>query len=613
MSSRLGDGTILGMTKLDTSKTNWDLSPLLATDDDPKIKEYRNAITKASKAFASKWRDRTDYLEDPKLLKETLDEYEAWGRENGNGIEYYYFHLRASLDSVSPEIKAGEGQAREFLIDIENQIQFFSLNIAKIPAEKQSVILGYPDLQTYKHWLEQVFANAKYTLCEAEEKIINLKSTSAHSLWVQMTSEFISKSERQTLGTDGKKRKVTFEELSSLISDADKPVRDAAAGQLNDILAANLDTAVAEMNAILVNHKVDSDLRGYDRPDRSRLISDDVDAEVVDALLVAVAGMNQVAHRFYGLKAKLLGLPHLDYHERNVPYGNADMEYSFEDGCKLVQEVLSSVDSECDEIFTDFLNTGKIDVYPVKGKRGGAFCAGQQINHPTFIMLNHTNKLRDVSTIAHEVGHGIHNELSRKHQNGLTMDYPMATAEVASTFFEGLVMERLYDEADEETELALRVSKLGDSVSTIFRQSSFYRFEKEMHLAHIDKGYLSAEDIGSIFQKHMADYMGPVVRQSTGSQNWWVYVPHFRYFFYVYSYASGDLISAALRNRVQQDNTFIDKVKGFMAAGSSKSPKSIFADMGIDITDKSFWQEGLQQIKDDLESTEKLAKKLGKI
>jgi oligoendopeptidase F len=235
------------------------------------------------------------------------------------------------------------------------------------------------------------------------------------------------------------------------------------------------------------------------------------------------------------------------------------------------------------------------------------------MDHPTYILLNHTDKLNDVLTLAHETGHGINNELIKQKQNALNFDTPLATAEVASTFMEDFVLAELEKETDEELKLSLMMMKLNDDISTIFRQIALYNFEGELHKTFRERGYLSKTEIGKLFQKHMSAYMGNRVEQSEGSENWWTYWSHIRTYFYVYSYSSGLLISKSLQASVKKDSRFIEKVKEFLSAGTSDSPKNIFKKLDIDITDKKFWDKGLDEVESLLNETEKLAKELKKV
>jgi oligoendopeptidase F len=604
---------MLGMAKIDTSKTEWDLSPLLSGDDDPKIRQYRDKITQATDEFVAKWHDRTDYLEDPGVLKEALDELEAWERLPGLGDEAFYFGLKTTLNSADPDLKAKENQADDFLRGIINKLQFFWLSIGNIDPKIQPKFLASAALKDYHHLVERTFATAKYRLSEPEEKILTLKQPVAHGKWTDMTETFLAKAERKVKNDDGKEELLTMESILSLLSSRQKPVRDEAAKAFNDILIQNVDIAEVEINAVLANKKIDDQLRGYERPDTARHIHDDVDASVIDALIETVAHDNETPAKYYALKAKLLGLAKLEYHERNVPYGTVEKPYSFEDSCKLISQVFADLDPEFAYIFSDFISKGQADVYPKKGKRGGAFCTLNGIEQPVYVMLNHTDKLTDVLTIAHEFGHAINHQMMKKGCNGLTYAGSLATAEVASTFMEDFVLQRLLGEADEELRLAIMVDKLNRDISSIHRQVAFYQFEQELHDQFRKKDYLSKAEMGAIFRKHMEAYMGEAVEQSLGSENWWLHVGHFRAFFYVYSYASGTLISKTLQSKVRKDPTFIKEVKKFLAAGTSASPKDLFSEMEIDITQKSFWEQGLKEIDQQLSDTEALATKLGKI
>lgn len=583
----------------------WDLSPLFSSDTDPAIAQNLKSTKAATQAFVTKWQSNPEYLSKPEVLKTALDEYESWARNFGiSGHAGFYFHLRLAQDQANVHLKARVNQITESSHALLNQIAFFTLRLAKIPPNIQTKFLSTPSLASYKHFLEQLFAQAKYQLSEPEEKILVLKSQPAHASWVRMTQEFLSQETR-----DGK----TLSDLLGLLRGPDKPVRDQAAMHINDILKTQLPVAEHELNSILADKKIDDTLRGLPRPDSARHLSDDIDTQVVDTLIKAVTAKFSVPQRFYELKAKLLGLPKLAYHERAITYGNINIEYPFDQSVQLVQSVFTSLDPQIGNIFHQFATSGTFDVYPHVGKKDGAFCSVDLITKPTYILLNHTNKFEDVLTLAHESGHGVNNELMRPVQNALNFGTPLSTAEVASTFFEDFVLQKLAETADDETKLAIMVKKLDDDVSTIFRQIAFYNFETELHAEFRKQGYLSSQQIGELFQKHMMSYMGNFVEQSPGSTNWWVYVSHFRSFFYVYSYASGLLISKSLQNLVKASPKNISNVKEFLSAGQSASPKDIFAKLGVDISGSAFWDQGLHEIETLLDHTQVLAKKLKKL
>ncbi len=490
----------------------WNLKQLFESDDDSGIEEKRKIVEQKSYKFINKWKNRKDYLKDPAILKQALDEYEKWKRDYGtDGDEGYYFWLRTTQDQNNPKLKANFNKIESFSKRIENDIQFFHLRTANIPKRHQTKFLEYIGLKDYKHLLERIFAGSRYLLSEPEEKILNLKTSTSYSNWVKMTSGFLAKEERKVILEDGSKGVKTFSEILSLINSKNKEVRDSSSKAFNDILYKNVEVAEAEINSVLANKKVDDELRTVSRPDLTRHISDDIDSEIVDALIKAVSDRFDISSRYYELKAGLMRVKRLKYHERNVEYGNINKKYSYNESIKLIYKVFKNLDSKFADILTGFVANGRFDVYPRKGKVSGAFCAHHLISQPTYILLNHTEKLRDVLTLAHELGHGINNELIREKQNALNFGTPTSTAEVASTFMEDFVLQEILKQADDELRLSIMVMKLNDDVSTIFRQIACYKFEQELHQEFRQKGYLSKEEIGKLFQKHMSSYMGDFV------------------------------------------------------------------------------------------------------
>lgn len=591
----------------------WNLQHLFENDDDPKIEKQRKEVVKKSYQFINTWKNRKDYLKDPEILKQALDEYEQWKRTYGtDGKEGYYFWLRTSQNQNNPSLKSKHNRVENLSKKIENDIRFFYHRISKINKRRQKQFLESAFLSPYKHFLERIFAESRYLLSEPEERILNLKTSPSHSNWVKMTSSFLSKETRKVMLDDGRRDTRTFAEILSLMNSHNNKVRDSSAKAFNNILYKHIDVAESEINSILHNKKIDDELRKISRPDLTRHISDDIDSEIIDALVTAVSQRFDISSRYYALKAQLLKVKKLKYHERNVELGNIDKKYSFHDSARLIDKVLKSLDSEFVTIFTGFIENGQFDVYPRKDKTSGAFCAHHLISQPTYILLNHTNKLRDVLTLAHELGHGINNELIKKKQHALNFGTPTSTAEVSSTFMEDFVIQEILKQANDELRFSIMSTKLNDEVSTIFRQIACYQFEQELHQEFRRKYYLSKDEIGKLFQKHMSAYMGDYVEQSSGSENWWVYWSHIRSFFYVYSYASGLLISKSLQNSFKENPKFIEKIKVFLSSGLSDSPKNIFKKLDIDITDSGFWNKGLDEVENLLLDTIELARKLGK-
>ncbi|MBI3954677.1 M3 family oligoendopeptidase [Candidatus Collierbacteria bacterium] len=594
--------------------THWNLNQLFKSDTDPAIDQELEKIRKETHAFVAAWKNRRDYLSDPSVLKQALDQYSSWQEKSGtDGAVGYYFSLKNQLNQNDPSLKARLSKVRDFAVKLQNDIQFFELALSKVSKTNQLKFLKHSALVPYHHFLERLFAQGRHLLTDKEEKILNLKSITSYTNWVKMLSSFISSEERLVLTTPTKKEKMSFSEILSLLTHTTPVVRHNAARVFNRILKDHLLVAENELNSVLTDKKVNDELRHHHRPDSARHLLDDIDTEVVDSLVKSVSGRFDLSRRYYQLKAKLFKLPKLKYHERNLEYGRLTKKYSLSQSVNLINRTLEDLDPQFAQIFSSYLENGQIDVFPKKNKREGAFCIWWLKSLPTFILLNHTNQLRDVLTLAHELGHAINSELMRQQQNSLNFHSPLSVTEVASTFLEDFVLRQLLQNVDEETRLALMMSKLNDDVSTIFRQIALYRFEQELHQNHRASGYLSCRQIGKLFQKHMASYMGPAVEQSPGSENWWVYWNHIRTYFYVYSYANGLLISKSLQNLYHSDPSSISKIKDFFSAGSSSSPKQIFLKLGLDISNPTFWQSGLQETEDLLGQTEALARRLGKI
>jgi len=586
-------------------KKEWDLSVL---EKGGSFEGKREEIESQVREFVERWRGDESHLENPETLKKALDEFENLAANYlEGGDEYYYFWLKKQIDQNDAELKAKFNKVDSFKKKISNELNFFEINLSKISNEKREEFLKAEALKDYRHFLERLFIRGEHILGEKEEKIMSLKSSSSYEFWINMLSGFLSK-EEAVLKMDKK----SYSEIRSLMDSQDKKLREEAVKAFNKIVMKYEDVAEIEINAILEDKKANDELRGYGRADQERHLQDDIDTKVVDSLVRSVSDRSDISRRFYALKAKLLGFEKFTYSERSMEFGNVSGRWDYDNSAKMIKKVFSDLDGKFSEIFEEFSKEGKIEVFPKKGKRDGAFCVNLLKRQPVFVMLNHTDRLKDVLTIAHEMGHAINAELMKKN-NALSIESPKSTAEVASTFMEDFVLEELLKTASDEEKLVLRVQKLQEDVQTIFRQVSCYRFEQKLHEQFRKKGYLSKEDIGKMFSEEMKIYLGEIFEEGKDMENGWIYWPHIRDYFYVYSYASGLLISKALQKLVKKDRKEIEKVKDFLSEGSSDSPKNIFSKMGVDISAKEFWNAGLDEVENLLNETENLAKKLGKI
>ncbi len=554
----------------------------------------RKSMQKDIEEFSSKYKN----LNEDNLIS-SLNEYEnILTKYSYGGEEGYYYWLKSQLNQSDNEIKSKYKEIQDFTIEQFNKINFYRKSIAKLDKNNIISILTSTNNNKYLHFINKIFENEKFILSDKEEKIISLMNEQSYSRWKNMVSELIS-SETQIINDT----EHSFEELISQTISENKEVRDLAAEKINKILSKYEKISEHEFNALLSHYEVIDKLRGYEYPDHSRHIGDDIDKKFIEILTKTVTKNFELSRRFYDLKSKIVKHK-LQYYDRTFPVGKINKNFNWEESKKIVKKVLSNLDKEFLEIF-ELFEKNRFDVFPKKGKRGGAFCVHFTKNLPTYIMLNHTDTIRDVKTLAHEVGHGINNELSRKAQDEIYFGTLTSTAEVASTFFEDFVFRELINNVDNKTKFLLIMQKISDEISTIHRQIAGYNFEKEVHDSFRKNKHLSSKEIGDIFKKNMSAYCGNSVEME-GYENWWIYWSHFRRRFYVYSYASGLLISKGMQNLVDQDKSNISKVKKFLSAGTSKSPKDLFSEMNIDIYSEKFWNDGLEQINQLLNEAERL-------
>lgn len=594
-------------------QTQWDLSGLGSGLKDPFFTSERELVAKKYSSFARKWKKDRSFLIEESALKKALDQYEKLSRIGTRELTYIY--LLRQVESTDINIQKAEKKAEEFYQKMSQEIRFFTLALGDIEKKNQKKFLRSEVLVDYKHFLETIFAQSKYRLSEKEENILSLKSGVSHGNWQSMLGQFLAKEAAQVFVLENKKvvkKDCTFAEIQSLTHHKNKRIRNKAAETVHLILAKHVELAEKEFNSILENKKIDDDLRGYERADHARVLSDDISFEIVDTMTEVVSDNFKLAKDFYKLKSQIMKVDKLAYHERNVSVGEIDQSFDYTQSVDLVGQAMENIDSDFSDIYQKMIDSGKIDVFPRKGKRGGAFCMYWGHADPVYVMLNHTDRVTDVTTLAHEMGHAIHGTLSKK-ESSLNYGHSLFSCEIASNFCEEYVFDLISKDLSDKERLVLNMEKIGSFVSSVHRQVAAYNFERQIHDDFRQEGYLSGEYIGKIFTKHMKSYMGTSVLQDSGAENWWVYWGHFRRPFYVYTYASGLLMANAMRAKVTENPEYISSVKKFFSTGTSMSPQELFDSIGIDITDPHFWQSGIDEVKYLLRETKKLAKKLGKI
>lgn len=581
-------------------KTNWNLKLFYKSHTDPQIEKDVQSFEAAFEAFAAKYKD-ADFTKDENTLFKALFDYEKLSGDSSGSRAIMYFWYAKDLNASDQKAEGEIAKISDRLSKASNKVIFFELKLCKIPAAKQKALLISKKLVHFAYFLETIFNRAKFNLTEAEEKILSLKSLPARELWVSGMDKLLSK---QTVLW--KKKELPLSQAMSVI--ATLPTKDRRT--LHSIVMQKLisvsDFAEAEINAIYTDKKINDELRGMKNPYDATLISHETDEAMVNALTTAVTEGFKISARFYKLKAKLLKLDKLSYADRNASIGKTQKKIEFEEGLKIVGDAFNKMDPQFKSVLDGYLKNGQIDVYPKKGKTSGAYCSSNT-DVPTFILLNNTPQMNSVMTLAHEMGHGIHSELSKK-QSPLYDGYSTAVAEVASTFFEQVVFDDVFKTLSKKEQIVALHDRINDEVQTIFRQVACFNFEKDLHAVIRDKGAVSKEEIATLINSHMKAYLGPVSDLKEEDGYFFVTWSHIRRFFYVYSYAFGCLVSKALYRKYKEDPAYLEKVKGFLSAGGSKSPKDIFKAIDIDTSDPAFWREGLAQIEEDIKRLETLQK-----
>ncbi|MSU45018.1 MAG: hypothetical protein EXS47_00075 [Candidatus Zambryskibacteria bacterium] len=585
-----------------TIKTEWNLKLLYKSVDDPQIEIDISNAEKAYLAFAKKYTKRTDYLKNENSLFHALEDSEKLSYEFADR-PIYYLHYAQDLNSKDEHVRAKMNLLAQRIQKMSNHIVFFGINLSKLPQNIQKFFLVSKRLSKYNYMLQKTFESGKYTLSESEEKILSLKSLPSHTLWVSAIEKLESK---QTVEHKGKK--LPLNEANSLIREqTTQKERVDLSKKVMDKFYEIAEMAESELNAVVIDKKIDDELRGFKEPYDATLLSYENDKVAILSLVKTVTDNFHIAKKFYVIKARMLNLKTFNYSDRNVSAGVVKRKVSFEESYRLLYDLFSRVDVRFADILKTFVEKGQIDVYPKMGKTGGAYCSSSH-NNPTFVLLNHINSLESLKTFAHEMGHAIHTEFS-KSQPTYYQDYSMSAAETASTLFESFLFYDQFDNLSEAEKIIALHDKIQDDISTIFRQIACFNFELEMHNTIREKGNMSKEELAGCMNKHMASYMGKNVKFVEKDGYFFVGWSHLRRFFYVYSYAFGKLASKALYKNYSEDKTYIEKIKTFLSLGGSMSPEDVFKSIGVDVKKPDFWKLGMKSIEEDINLLEKLVNK----
>jgi oligoendopeptidase F len=581
----------------------WDLEPLVDGEGAAGVDRHLAAAQKRADAFAQRHAGNVAVLDGPGLveaMRELADIHELAGRAGT------YAHLRFSTNTADPARGALIQRVQELGTAIETKLLFFELEWAALDDAVADELLGADGLDFARHYLRMARRYRPHLLSEPEEKILAEKAVSGRSAWSRLFSEHVS-----AIEVEGEPLDVALSKLQS----ADRGVRKAAAGAVTEALQPGLRTRAYIFNTLLADKATDDRLRNFPSWITSRNLSNEVSDESVEALVEAVRARYELPQRWYRLKAQILGLDRLADFDRSAAVTEADEHYGWEEARDLVLDSFGSFSGDIEALTRRFFDERWIDAPVRPGKRGGAFCASAVPSVHPYVMLNFTFKRRDVLTLAHELGHGLHFALAAK-QGILQQGTPLTVAETASVFGETIVFGRLLERAQTpESRLSLLAEAIEGAIATVFRQTAMNRFENAVHTTRRAEGELSVARFAELWTETQGEFFGDAVELTDGYRAWWSYIPHFIGTpGYVYAYAYGQLLALAVYARyLEEGEAFVPRYIEMLGAGGSMLPEDLGRIVGVDLTDPGFWAAGLDLVAKRLDDAEAAARDAGRL
>ncbi len=583
----------------------WDLSDLYAAPDDPALETDLDRALERGRSFAPRHRGRVAALSAAGLA-EALDELEALNELVVRAASYA--QLLFAADTADPRHGALLQRVQERVSEIRNALLFFELEWVAVPADAADTLLAEPALARRRHFLASMRRYRPHLLTEPEERILEETANTGRRAFGRLFDEILS-GMRFSVRANGKTEDLGEEEVLARLYAPDREVRRAAASALTAGLRANAGPLAFIFNTLVQDKAVVDRLRDYAAPMDARNLDNEIAGPSVDALLSACVEHYPLVARYYRLKASMLGLDRLEDYDRYAPLPGGDRSIAFEDARGLVLEAYGDFCPEMADIARRFFDERWIDAELRPGKRGGAFSASTLPSVHPYVLLNYTGNQRDVMTVAHELGHAVHQTLAAG-QGLFEQDAPLTTAETASVFGEMLVFRRLMKrESDPKARLALLCSKLEDAFATVFRQVCMTRFEERLHAARRSEGELARARIDELWLEANRPMFGDSVHLSEDYGCWWLYIPHFVHSpFYCYAYAFGELlVLALLRCYDEQGEAFVPRYLELLKAGGGEPPDALLRRLDLDITDPDFWRGGLTILEEMVDRARELA------
>jgi oligoendopeptidase F len=588
---------------------NWDLEPLVENRGPEGVEAMLAEARERAEAFGARFKGRVGEL-DTAELTEAMEELGAIHDLAGRAGSYAM--LSFSLDTADPERGALMQRARELAAAIQTELLFFDLEWNKVPDGRADELLAAPELGFSAHHLRNLRRYLPHQLSEPEERILTETDVTGRSAFQRLFTEQASALE---IALPDRDEPGSLEEGLSRLQHPDREHRREAAEAVTDSLRRDLRSRAFVFNTLLQDKATKDRLRSYPHWLASRNLANEASDESVQALIEAVQGRYDLARRWYGLKARLLGLDKLAHYDRMAPVSDSDERIPYGEAEEIVLDCYRTFSPALGATAEEFFTGGYMDGPPRPGKRGGAFCSYTVPSAHPYVLLNYTSRPHDVLTMAHELGHGVHATLARP-QGIFQFTTPLTLAETASIFGENIVLERLLERAPGAAErLDLLAGALDGAVAAVFRQVAMNRFEDAIHTERRERGELSVERFGELWLGTQADLLGDSVDLSDDYGIWWSYIWHFVDApGYVYAYAYGHLLALSVYRRYEeQGEGFVESYLDLLRAGGSRPPEELGAIVGVDLSDPGFWSSGLELIERQLDAADAAAREAGRI
>lgn len=592
---------------IEPKNLHWNLATFYADVSDSRLRQDLAGAKAEAEAFRAAYRGRI-VLSDLAAgeLAAALERYAALQLLALR--PYLYAQLLFSADGNDPRHMRLLAEVREAWQEIGEATLFFDLELLRLPEATFERLRFSPELAAYGHHLDTLRAHAPYTLSEEVEQVLKRKDLTGKEAFVQLFDELSAGLRyRFHMPEEEQERDVAGEELLALLYHPDREVRERAFATYLETHGAQALVLTTCFNNLILDHGKEVELRGY--PDRMTptCLSSETTPELVERMLTVSEEHYPLARRYFAIKRRLLGYDRLKNTDLYAPLAGGEHSFAFDEAWTLVQEAYTAFHPDLAAAVGHLPDSGRLDVMPRSGKSGGAFCLGLYPGADPYVLLNYTGTLRDVTTLAHELGHAAHYVLAGR-QNLYHYHPPLPLAETASVFGEMLVTRHLLGrEQGRRVRIALLCAKIEEIIATTFRQAMLTRFEQAAHVRR-GEGLLAADDLCALWLEQNARLFGDEVEMIPAYRWGWSYISHFIHTrFYCFSYVFGELLVLALYRRYQEEGAaFAPQYLELLRAGGSAPPEELLRPLGIDLADPEFWAGGYAVVAEMLEELEVL-------